>query len=325
MILGIDTSCYTTSLAAYCPEAKRILQKRQLLSVAQGQRGLRQSDGVFQHLQRFPELFGQLMGNTAEKVTGVAVSAMPRRAEGSYMPVFTVGERFGSAIATALHVPLVRASHQEGHVLSGEVSSGMEKKTSYLALHLSGGTTEVLHVRSGEDTMDIELLGGTQDLHAGQFVDRIGVALGMMFPAGAALDALAQRAAGKADPFPVFVRGMTCGFSGAEAHAQRLLQHGATAPEEIAYAALRCVCETVERLLRKAYEQTGVADVLLVGGVACNAMLRAVLPPRLGAIGVRVYFARQAYCGDNAAGVAVYGARALRQWEGVVIDESDSD
>ena len=111
------------------------------------------------------------------ELRGVCVSARPRPVEGSYMPVFSAGEMAAQSVAAALGVPLMRTSHQQGHLRAALVDSGLALGQPFLAMHLSGGTTEVL--RCARDLGQVLLLGGTSDLHAGQLVDRVGVALGL--------------------------------------------------------------------------------------------------------------------------------------------------
>ena len=85
------------------------------------------------------------------------------------MPVFKAGESHARAAASLLRVPFFSVSHQEGHIRAARVDSGLDGG-EFLALHLSGGTTELLCVRDGA----LSLLGGSTDLHAGQLVDRVG-------------------------------------------------------------------------------------------------------------------------------------------------------
>ena len=87
MILGIDTSNYTTSAAVLDGEA--LTQQKQLLEVRPGERGLRQSDALFQHTRNLPLLFDKLP--PMDGVTAVGVSTRPRNVEGSYMPCFLAG------------------------------------------------------------------------------------------------------------------------------------------------------------------------------------------------------------------------------------------
>ena len=136
--LGIDTSCYTTSLAL-AAEGKIVASVRRLLTVEEGERGLQQSKGVFQHVNRLPELFEQLLWEAPEnaEIAAVCVSTRPRDQEGSYMPVFVAGHSFARGIAAALGVPLFATSHQQGHVRAALVDSGVPTD-DFLALHRSG-------------------------------------------------------------------------------------------------------------------------------------------------------------------------------------------
>ena len=140
--LGIDTSCYTTSVAL-AVEDGALLSRRRLLDVEQGARGLRQSEALFQHVQRLPALLEDMLSKAGEaQIACVCASARPRDAEGSYMPVFTAGTGFARAIAASLRVPFYETSHQQGHVRAAMEGAGALPE-EFLALHLSGGTTAV--------------------------------------------------------------------------------------------------------------------------------------------------------------------------------------
>jgi hypothetical protein len=144
--IGFDTSCYTTSVAL-ARDGQIIASRRRLLTVEQGERGLMQSEGVFQHETRLPELIEQLMQEAGvQKIDAVGASTRPRPVDGSYMPVFTVGEGYGRSLAAVLGVPFIATSHQEGHIRAAMVDTALTYGEEILAVHLSGGTTEVLHV-----------------------------------------------------------------------------------------------------------------------------------------------------------------------------------
>ena len=300
--IGFDTSCYTTSVAL-ARDGQLIASRRRLLTVEQGERGLMQSEGVFQHETRLPELIEQLMQEAGvQKIDAVGASTRPRPVDGSYMPVFTVGEGYGRSLAAVLGVPFIATSHQEGHIRAAMVDTALTYGEEILAVHLSGGTTEVLHVKDGE----IRLIGGSNDLHAGQFVDRVGVKLGLGFPAGPALEQMAMR--GRAESkLPVWVRGCECSFSGSESAAQRLIDSGALSPEDMAAEVFSCIARSLAKVLANASQQTGVKKVLLAGGVASSTYLRELLPQRLKKMNVRLKlnWGRPELSGDNACGVAL--------------------
>lgn len=309
IVLGIDTSCYTTSVAA-ADEAGVICSHRKLLPVQQGARGLRQSEAVFAHIKQLPDLYDQAMESLAGRpVDAVCVSASPRDDEASYMPVFLSGLSFARVAAASLKVPLLTTTHQRGHVRAALQDSGL-RASDYLALHLSGGTTEVLHMRGDQ----LKLISGTRDLHAGQLIDRVGVALGLPFPAGPYLEKLAMN--GEAHSLlPVSMEGFDCHFSGAEARVGQWIKEGKMPPEEIAAEAFSLVARTVLRLLTAAKEQTGVSDALITGGVASSQLLRDLLGEinRKRRLGLRLYFGQRQFAGDNAAGVALIGCDRMRE------------
>ncbi len=301
--LGVDTSCYTTSIAL-AGEGGALISRRRLLEVELGARGLRQSEALFQHVQRLPEMMEDMLAEaeTAEIVC-VCASARPRDAEGSYMPVFTAGTGFARALAAALRVPFFATSHQQGHVRAAMEGAGPLPE-EFLALHLSGGTTEALHVRPG---LQIGLLGGSSDLHAGQLVDRVGVRMGLGFPAGPEMETLARQGTAKG-AFPLSHREGEVSFSGAEAQAMRMLDAGA-AREDVAAEVYSYIARAVAYLIGWAYGRTRLDTALVSGGVASSALLRELLPARLQrmACPARVRWGRPEMSGDNACGVALIG------------------
>ncbi len=305
LAIGIDTSCYTTSVAA--ADARGIVfDKRAMLFVPQGGRGLRQSDAVFAHTRNLPDLVGALFAAIGgAELLAVAVSARPADEENSYMPAFLAGRSAAAAIAASRRVPLIETTHQRGHIRAALIGNeALLAKDRFLALHLSGGTTDLLTVTLGRGRVaSVARLGRSADLHAGQFVDRVGVRLGLPFPCGKHLEQLAAKAAETGLRIPSSVRGMNCSFSGAETQAGRLIESGADRAAT-AFAVYGCLARTVEKLVRNARAETGVADVLLCGGVSGSALLRTLLEARLDKPAL---YADPTYAPDNAAGVALLG------------------
>jgi len=291
-------------------------EDRRLLSVPRGGRGLAQNEAVFQHVANLPELFGKVPPAGDFRLAGVAASTRPRPVEGSYMPVFRVAESYGKSMAGLLRIPFAETSHQEGHLAVGVWSAQGPPEREFLAVHLSGGTTEILQVaRRGEgegNTFDIRLLGGTGDLHAGQFIDRIGVKLGLPFPAGPHLELLARKSE-KDISLPSSVKGFKISFSGPETAALRLIEQKVPAPE-IARAVEKCIVNSLEKLIKKAVEETGLGGVLVVGGVAANKFIRERLSTGLPekVKNTRLYFAPAEFSSDNAVGVALIGMSRLK-------------
>ena len=308
--LGFDTSCYTTSAAAVNEQGEFVAFSRMLLPVAQGQRGLRQSEAVFAHVRQMPQVMDDMRDALRDaEIVAVCASARPRDEDDSYMPVFTVGLGHARVVADTLDVPLFETSHQRGHIAAGLIGNPMPEGP-FVALHLSGGTTELLHCTDDA----LKLLGGSADLHAGQVVDRTGVALGLGFPAGPALEKLAMAYEGTVEsliPVSMEKGDLLCHLSGVETKAQQWIKAGKMEPEKIAAEVFDALARTVARLLSAACEKTHTHQALVVGGVASSTLLREQVRRRLAKQRrpIKVYFGEPRYSADNAAGVAAIGMK----------------
>ncbi len=309
-ILGIDTSNYMTSVAVVDEQGVVNSDLRIPIPVPHGERGLRQSEAFFNHIKHLPELVEQVIGQADSGEFGAVVASVsPRQQPGSYMPVFLSGTAIARAVAAALHIPFIERSHQEGHLCAALASSGyLPKSERFLAIHLSGGTTELLEVGWGvgeSGRPQITLLGGTSDLNAGQFIDRIGVKMGLPFPAGVHLERLAAKASGTIR-LSTAVKDLTPSFSGPLAQAERLLAQGAE-PAEIALAVQNAVVKVLEKWLLRAAAVTGLQQVLISGGVSANEYIRERLRYRLAKRdkGIQIYFGEPKLSGDNAVGLAL--------------------
>ncbi|MBR5773909.1 MAG: peptidase M22 [Clostridia bacterium] len=303
LYLGIDTSNYTTSVAVYNSETKQIEQVKRLLPVKEGELGLRQSDALFHHTVALPELIEELLSKTEyNKFDAVAVSNKPRNVSGSYMPCFLSGVSVARGIAAALGVPCYYFSHQEGHVAAAMYSAGRMDliNQEFVAFHLSGGTTEALLVKpdSGEHVFDTEIIAQSLDLKAGQSVDRIGVMLGLKFPAGMALDALAQQS-DKEYKIRPFMKGCDCSFSGLENKAKDLFNKGEK-KEDIAKYCFDYIKCALDSMTRAIIEKYGERPLLFSGGVMSNTIIKKYITERYNA-----FFASPVFSSDNAAGIAL--------------------
>ena len=312
VVIGFDTSCYTTSVAAATPDGHLVCSCRKLLPVQTGERGLRQSDAVFLHIKQIPDLVREVFARTGDlTVCGVCASTRPRASDESYMPVFTVGKTVAESIAASAHVPLYETDHQHGHFAAAAYESGISAERPFLALHLSGGTTDLVLVRD----KGIDLLGTSLDLHAGQLIDRIGVALGLPFPAGPELEKLASAGQAKAlIPSSLAEDGISCHLSGAEAACIRLLHEGKTSGSDLAAEVFDCLARTVAKMTVKAVTGTGCKNVLLAGGVSSSVLFRDMVQSRIRKMNheINLYFGHPEFSGDNAAGVALIGAAYYR-------------
>lgn len=321
-ILGIDTSNYKTSVAVIDKEGRIISDLRRLLPVKTGERGLRQSDALFQHVINLPHLLEEAV---LKDIGGVAVSIKPRPQEGSYMPVFRAGECCARSIAAALSVPLFEFSHQEGHIEAVKFYSAFKDKKQLLCYHISGGTCELLKV----DGQNITLIGRSLDISFGQLLDRIGVALGMDFPCGEEMDRLCIRAASASDTEPAYtgvlsrikVKDCNINLSGMETQAMRAIENIGNAKKENADILRRDliielfdrISQSLVELTKQAADMTGITDVLFSGGVAESMYIRNKISSAFKNNDIRTEFGMQRLSSDNAVGIALLGGKMLWQ------------
>ncbi|MCL6516201.1 peptidase M22 [Alicyclobacillus sp.] len=311
LILGIDTSNYTTSLCALrADDLTVVADARRVLPVRPGERGLRQSDALFFHVQHLPIVMDELVCQVRARGEGVSwravgVSVRPRPQARSYMPVFRAGQSFAHAFARALGLPVVHCSHQEGH-LAAACHFLPPMDGPFLAVHLSGGTSDLLFAQRTRFGYRVRPLLEGADLHAGQFVDRVGVALGLPFPAGPALERLAREASPDcAFRVPSSRPEAGLSFSGPCAAALRAIEAGVPGPH-VALAVQVCIANTVAKCVIPHANALGARRLVVAGGVAANADIQARVRRRLAQAcpDLEVHFAPARYASDNALGPA---------------------
>lgn len=311
-ILGFDTSCYTTSMAAVDLNGKIIFNHQKLLDVPHGEKGLQQSSALFHHLNNLPVITSDLTNFLPNgRIAAVCSSTRPRPLKDSYMPVFQFSHNIGRAISDLHGVPFYATSHQENHIMAGLHTANMHSRR-FMVLHLSGGTSELLHVKSLPSGFETEIIGSTTDIPVGQFVDRIGVAMGLSFPAGSHLEKLANSGTGTIT-FSGSVKGTKVSFSGPESQGQRLINKKAP-HAEIAYAVYDLLIRVISKWILNGVKLGYPEEVLLVGGVSSSKILKMGLQKRLIKRNrkIQLYFADPELSKDNAVGAALLGLQAYR-------------
>ena len=304
MILGVDTSNYTTSMCLLDEEGRVLFEGNQLLKVKSGGRGLRQSDAFFQHVHELTTQFEKLVSRfDPMAITRIAVSNQPRFAEDSYMPVFNAGVLFCTNLANTIKVPVTYFSHQEGHLMAALKTCGInELPDQFYGFHLSGGTTEILMCSFENDRISTRQVGGSLDLNMGQLVDRIGTLMGLDFPCGKTMDLMAQKSS--TDYFIRIKRRDDLNFniSGLENKFVQLLE---THPfEDVARILFNTLSHILEDMILKLDKQL---PIIMSGGVASNTVIRQEVFSALSTY--QLYFAKPKYSRDNAFGVAALGWR----------------
>ena len=226
------------------------------------------------------------------------------------MPVFTAGHGYARALAAGLGVPLYECSHQEGHIEAIQYYSELKEVSPLICFHFSGGTTEAILA----DENGCQLVGGTRDLAYGQVLDRIGVALGLDFPAGAAMDQIAilpleTRDKKHRNPFTkVKVSEGYVNLSGIETQGQRMV--GTVHQNQL-------ICDLFEALSRSVLDMTlqlsekyKINNFIYAGGVSCSQYMRAYLTEELPG-DLKICFGESRLSSDNAIGVALLGGKNI--------------
>lgn len=301
--LGIDTSNYTTSCALYDSEKRTVLQKKRLLPVKAGEKGIRQSDAVFHHTVQLQQLMQELFAVPTD-ISAVGVSDKPRDVQGSYMPCFLTGLNAAKCIGAVTDKPVYTFSHQAGHMAAALYSANalelMNKE--FIAFHVSGGTTEMLLASpNAEKGFNVRIIGGTGDLNAGQAIDRAGVMMGLSFPCGKELEALALTCSESFNP-KISIKDGACSFSGLENQCRQKLTQGVS-KSEIARYCFDYIGKTLEKLTEYAFSQYGEMPVVFAGGVSSNSIIKARITSKFNA-----EFASPEFSCDNAAGTALLAA-----------------
>jgi N6-L-threonylcarbamoyladenine synthase len=301
VVLGFDTSNYTTSVAIISEEGDLIANIKRPLPVKAGERGLRQSDALFAHVKNMPDALKEAEEYLQDKViAAIGVSERPRNLEGSYMPCFLAGVNTAIAAALASKAPLYRYSHQCGHIAAAIYSSENEAllEGRFAAFHVSGGTTELLSVKRADNGFIADHIGGTRDLNAGQIVDRIGVAMGLPFPAGPHIEALALFHKGKIPKRKISRDGLWLNLSGLENICLKLYKDTDDKALVSAFV-LEYIASALLELSLEYIKLHGDAHFVFAGGVMSNSIIKAKLSANLNCS-----FAEPSMSADNAVGIA---------------------
>ena len=311
--VGIDTSNYKTSVAVVDEKGNILCNHQQLLQVKKGERGLRQSEALFQHVQNLPPVFEKMFetplpdvsGKIRDRIGCISVSTRPRPLDGSYMPVFTAGHGYARAAAAAIGVPLYEFSHQEGHIEAIRYYSELQDVNPLICFHFSGGTTEAILV----DGTHSEIVGGSRDLAYGQVLDRIGVAMGLDFPAGDAMDKIAMSSQGHRQIFTkIKVKDGFVNLSGIETQGQRVL--GDYPHTELLDDLFETLSESIMEMTLQLSSKYQINSFIYAGGVSCSQYMRQYLSENLYQ-NLNIAFGKSELSSDNAIGTALLGGKNI--------------
>jgi len=313
LTLGIETSCDETGVALYDSE-RGLLSQALHSQVAMHERfgGVVPELASRDHIRRLLPLTRQVLDEAA--VTRSAIDAIAYTEGPGLAGALLVGAAVAQALGYALGKPVLGVHHLEGHLLSPMLSPD-PPTFPFVALLVSGGHTQLMQV---EGIGRYTLLGESVDDAAGEAFDKSAKLLGLGYPGGPALAALAEHGqVGRFDlPRPKLHSGdLNFSFSGLKTAVATRIARGL--PDDQARADLACDAQAaiVEVLVAKslaALRQTGLTTLVIAGGVSANRRLRERLAEAALRHGLRVHCPEPALCTDNGAMIAFAGSLRLQ-------------
>lgn len=313
LVLGIETACDDTA-AAVVDENLGVRS-----SVVWGQKQTHEEfRGVVPELaaRRHAEVIFRVVKQALEEagVGACDLSAIAVNNQHGLIRSVVVGVAAARSLAKARGVPLIPVHHVEAHIFSA-IMGNPALFEPHICLAVAGGHNALIRVHS---VGDYEIVGKTLDDSAGEAFDKVGSYLGLPFPAGAHVDALARNGNPKAYAFPrpkLKDGTLDFSFSGLKTPVRMVaekLQSADGAPD-VAASFERAVVDVLIAKTLAAAERFGVKRVSVVGGVACNTLLREELPKRAAEIGVEAVLTPTKLCTDNAAMVAGLAQYKIRE------------
>jgi N6-L-threonylcarbamoyladenine synthase len=322
LVLGVESSCDETGVALYSGSRGLLahrLHSQVALHAEYG--GVVPELASRDHIRRLAPLVKDVLaeaGITGCQVQGVAYTAGP-----GLVGALLTGAGFARSLAWAWQVPAVEVHHMEGHLLAPMLETD-PPAFPFVALLVSGGHTLLVQV---EGIGRYRLLGESLDDAVGEAFDKTAKLLGLGYPGGPAVAALAE----KGDPHrfrfprPMTDRpGLDFSFSGLKTFTLTTLKEasrglsGAALEQlkaDVARAFEEAVVETLVLKCRRAVRQTGISTLVLAGGVAANRRLRQRMDAMMAQEGGRTYYPRLEFCTDNGAMIAYAGWQRLRAGE----------
>ncbi len=313
LILGIESSCDETAASVCCfnGEERKILSNAvaSQISIHRLYGGVVPEIASRAHSEAICPIVTEALeksGKDISDIDAIAVTAKP-----GLIGALLVGVSFAKSLAYATGKPLIPVNHIKGHVAANYFVYP-ELKPPFLAAVVSGGHTSIIKVSS---YTDFERIGRTRDDAAGEAFDKVGRVMGLYYPCGAEMDALASKGDKSAFKFPsaaIADDTLDFSFSGLKTAVLNTLNGFAQKgqnykKEDIAASFTESFCLSVAKKLREALRRTGLRTLVLAGGVSANSHLRAALEQMCKDEGVTFCCPPPSLCGDNGAMIAAQG------------------
>lgn len=319
-ILGIESSCDETGIAILDTQTGALTQR--LYSQIERHReygGVVPELASRDHVAKAAPMIMQLIQESGgvESLDGIVYTRGP-----GLMGALMVGASIARGMGWALDIPVLGVHHMEGHLLAPMLSEN-KPEFPFVALLVSGGHTMLVDV---EALGHYRILGESLDDAVGEAFDKTAKLLGLPYPGGPELAALASSVEHTELKFPrpmVDRPGLDFSFSGLKTFALNTINRLSPLTEqsraEIALAFEQAVVETLRIKCKRALISAGRKSLVVAGGVGANQRLRRNLQQLVEGMDARVYFPEMEYCTDNGAMIAYAGA--LRMSAGLKDDD----
>lgn len=293
MILGIETTAHTFGVAVL--DGKKVLSnERDLFTTESG--GMIPFEVQEHHVKCCDTVFKNALEKAsieAKDISLVVVSSSPGMGN-----ALRIGFNFAKALALELKVPLVGVNHCIAHL---EVSSLLSEAKDPVLLYASGANTQVIAYDGGK----YRVFGETLDMGIGNFIDSFARELGLGFPGGPKVEALAKESKNFIE-LPYVVKGMDISLSGLFTKLKQMIKDGAS-KEDLCFSVQETTFAMLVEVAERAMAHTGKKELVLGGGVACNKRLQEMCKLMCEERGAKIFFFENQYYVDNAAMIAWAG------------------
>lgn len=312
-VLGIETSCDETGIAIFDSEEGLLAHNLySQIDLHKEYGGVVPELASRDHVRRLIPLIKKTLREADSELTrldAVAYTAGP-----GLMGALLVGTAMGRSLAFSLGIPAIGVHHMEAHLLAPMLEEDVPEYP-FLALLVSGGHTQLVHV---SEPGNYKILGESVDDAAGEAFDKTAKLLGLPYPGGPAISALAEKGNSERFQFPRPMTdrpGLDFSFSGLKTFALNTVNNEEGDEQthaDIARAFVDAVVDTFIIKCRRALKETGLKELVVAGGVSANKQLRAGLHSLMEEVNGKVYFPRPAFCTDNGAMIAYAGYLRLK-------------
>ena len=313
-VLGIETSCDETAIAVY--DSKLGILSHCLYSqidLHNKYGGVVPELASREHVLKVLPMIKKTLAEAKTEfhlLDGIAYTVGP-----GLMGALLVGSAVGRSLAYSLSLPAIGVHHMEAHLLA----LMLEKNTPeypFLALLVSGGHTQIVNVKAPGV---FKILGESIDDAAGEAFDKTAKILGLPYPGGPAISALADKGISGRFKFPRPMTdrpGLDFSFSGLKTFALNTINSENMDEQtraDVACAFVDAIVDTFVIKCKRAIDETGIKQLVVAGGVSANKQLQKALINMFDEVGGQVFFPRDEYCTDNGAMVAYSGYLRIKK------------